>query len=173
MKQHPVYDHLWVCENGDVWSSKSNKFLRFWVHKNGYLVHATRLNGRKSKPLLLRAHRLVAETYLENKEGKPFVNHKDSCKTNNHVSNLEWCTAKENAQHYLKTKTAALVHLNKSRYGESYSGVLTEDVLNWIALVYEPRSRTFGLREIGRKLGVCHSSIVTALRSHLKKTKES
>lgn len=51
--------------------------------------------GDKSHPL----HRVIASAFIPNPENKPEVNHKDGNKENNSVSNLEWATRKENAQH--------------------------------------------------------------------------
>ncbi|PFA42012.1 NUMOD4 motif-containing HNH endonuclease [Bacillus thuringiensis] len=44
-------------------------------------------------------HRAVAETFLENPHNKPEVNHIDGNPENNHLSNLEWVTKKENMNH--------------------------------------------------------------------------
>ena len=42
-------------------------------------------------------HRLVAETFLPNPENLPHVMHLDEDRHNNKLSNLQWGTAKENA----------------------------------------------------------------------------
>lgn len=60
---------------------------------NGYLVVCFNRNGVKKN---LRVHRLVAQAFIPNPFNYPIVNHKDECKTNNAVDNLEWCDVKYN-----------------------------------------------------------------------------
>ena len=66
------------------------------THACGYL-RVVLSHGRINKGFLV--HRLIAMVFLPNPENKPMVNHKDGNKKNNHVSNLEWCTRKENELH--------------------------------------------------------------------------
>ena len=70
--------------------------LKPTIHNhNGYVYITLGRFGRK------RLHRVVAQTFIENPNNLPEVNHIDEDKTNNNVSNLEWCDRQQNAQHSL------------------------------------------------------------------------
>lgn len=65
--------------------------------KKGYLrVDLYDENGKRKH---YKVHRLVAQAFIENPDGKPQVNHKDGNKHNNSVTNLEWVTDAENKDH--------------------------------------------------------------------------
>lgn len=71
-------------------------FLRPAIDRStGYIkVSLSRDGIGHTKPI----HRLVAEAFLGKKEGLD-INHIDGDKTNNDLSNLEWCTRGENNRH--------------------------------------------------------------------------
>ena len=62
----------------------------------GYITVKLRNNKHK------KIHRLVLEAFGDNPDNKPLCNHINGIKSDNRLSNLEWCTAKENSQHALK-----------------------------------------------------------------------
>ena len=83
---------------------------------NGYLKVGLSKNG-KTKYYFV--HRLVAETFIDNPENKPCINHKDCDKKNNCVDNLEWCTYKENnsyKNHHLKRNVSSVIYYLKRDY---------------------------------------------------------
>ena len=89
-----------VDEQGNVWSNKSNKFMKPQLLPNGYYyVHLRDAQGIKT---ICYIHRLVATTYLPNERLLPEVNHKDSDKAHNHKSNLEWCSSLYNMRHMVE-----------------------------------------------------------------------
>lgn len=69
------------------------RVLKQQLNPHGYMQVHVKVNG---KSINLRVHRLVAITFIPNPHGYPEVNHKDNDRTNNAVSNLEWCTPEYN-----------------------------------------------------------------------------
>lgn len=97
-KDIPNYEGLYQASSlGRIKSLNFNgtgkeKIMRPRTGNRYYMIALWK--DRKRKDLLL--HRVIAETFIENKENKPFVNHKDENCFNNSVNNLMWCTHKEN-----------------------------------------------------------------------------
>lgn len=94
----PFAPNYEISDNGMVMSHKcvQDKALKPYKDKNGYWGLTLRVNG---KSIRKRIHNIVAETFIENMHNYPCVNHIDGNKTNNNVSNLEWCTYKYNSAH--------------------------------------------------------------------------
>ncbi len=118
-----------------------NKYLCVQLHKNG-----------KQKNTMI--HRLVAEVFLDNKDNKPYINHKDCDKFNNKVENLEWCTHRENIIHSILNG----IHKIPDNRGENHgnSKLTRENVLE-IRSKYIPRIYT--LTKLASEYGVYNETI--------------
>lgn len=126
--------------------STKEKILKTSKSNNYKQAHLYNLNKFKSRLI----HRMVATAFIPNPLNKPQVNHIDGVKSNNVASNLEWVTAKENQLHAIKTG------LSKSRRGADCK--LSKRVIQYDMNMNE--IRVFGsIKEAGRELGVCTSSI--------------
>lgn len=101
------YPNYTISDKGDVINIKTNKQLKPYTRKDGYVVVSLSKGGKKYKCYL---HRLVAETFIPNPDNLPQVNHIDEDKTNNCVSNLEWITPKDNCNHGTRNERQGLGH---------------------------------------------------------------
>ena len=101
------FENYEVSNLGKVRNIKSGRILKPRLNKNGYLRHCLSENN-KQKYLYL--HRIIATAFIDNPDEKPCVNHIDENKLNNDLSNLEWCTVRENNIHGTRTKRAAEKH---------------------------------------------------------------
>lgn len=79
---------------------------------DGYCVVGLRKKGIYKQ---FRIHRIVAKHFIPNPENKSTVNHIDGNKQNNCVSNLEWCTMRENIKHAYANRLIECEKISKSK----------------------------------------------------------
>lgn len=85
-----------VRQHSGATQKKRGKVLRPAVDKIGYIKVAL---SKNNKLMSYPVHRLVALAFIPNPNNLKEVNHKDCIKSNNHVSNLEWCDRLHNMRH--------------------------------------------------------------------------
>ena len=107
-KDIPLFKGKYIINSdGSVYSKYISKYRKLGEHTGGYSTVALQLplnsteKRRKYKNCFV--HRLVAEAFIPNPQGKCCVNHIDGDKKNNNVNNLEWVTHSENMQHASRT----------------------------------------------------------------------
>lgn len=100
-----------IDEEGNIFSFKSNRYLKPYISSKPNQYPRIKLS-KNNKDYMFSVHRLVAETFLENKNNKPIVNHIDGNKNNYKLSNLEWVTHKENSKHSIEK---GLLKINKGK----------------------------------------------------------
>lgn len=102
------------CSKGGKIKNKSTGQIRDpKTGTSGYLTLT--LKNDSGKHVHRGVHRFIAETWIENPENKPTVNHKNKKRTDNRVSNLEWSTHSEQGLHRTKEDKGNI--RIKSNYG--------------------------------------------------------
>ncbi len=90
--------------DGKVTNHKT-RILKQRENKKGYLTIRITARGKK---LNFIVHRLVANYFIDNPDCLPEVNHINEIKTDNRVTNLEWCTTAYNVE-YSQAKEVTLI----------------------------------------------------------------
>ena len=62
-----------ISEDGRVYNLKTKRYLKGHLENTGYISVNLNINNKKKNYAL---HRLVAQTFLENPDNLPIVNHK-------------------------------------------------------------------------------------------------
>ena len=160
-KAHPEYSGIEVSTLGRVRTldrvSSSESMTRFTKgrilkqrkDKYGYLQAHIIIDGKQATKT---AHRLVAQTFIPNPDNLPQVNHKDCDRTNNNVSNLEWCDGFYNQQY-------------REKFGESRG--LPVFAINLSTLEV---SRFSSRHEASLSLGVFQTKISAVIKGKLNQT---
>lgn len=113
IKYNSTYDR-WVTDNGEVYrQDKLGAFVlcKQSIDSNGYLVITLAKPFRHTK----RVHRIVYETFKGEIPQGYQIDHEDTYKDNNTLSNLKLCTQKENNNNPL-TK----IHKRKPQKGSDF-----------------------------------------------------
>ena len=144
-----------IRENGDVRNRSTGSMLTPLLGSHGYLKYNFYINGKYYR---VRQHRLLACIFipipkeLYDKDGLVpnklilEVNHKDSDRTNNDLTNLEWVTHKGNMEHAARDNR--LLHNNSS---------ITEKQAMRIIKMLE--SGKYRINDIAKKIGTSRSTI--------------
>lgn len=104
--ENPNYE---VSNYGNIRNKKSGENLKATLTNYGY--RRVILRSESGDPKAYFVHRLEAHAFMEDGYSEDLtVNHKDGNKVNNYISNLEWCTNKENIRHAFRT---GLIHFTE------------------------------------------------------------
>lgn len=118
-----------ISDHGRVKSYKRSKPFILRPQKagrNGSKYHTVTLY-KDGKPHVEYVHRLVLKTFVgEPPKDKPQTNHIDGDRLNNHLSNLEWVSCKENMEHAWRIGLITIEDILK-REGAGRQKMFTDD----------------------------------------------
>jgi hypothetical protein len=146
MKQY-LDTPYFVSESGGIF--RDGKELSTSLSNKGYKMGSLYLNRKTNK---LSIHRLVAICYVPNPDNLPQVNHIDGNKLNNHYTNLEWMSNRQNKDHALENGLYA-------KGIDTYNHIFTEDDIRYIRQNYKYKDSEFGTTGLAKKFNTNRSRI--------------
>lgn len=156
MKQIPNFPNHYITEQGDVISR--GRVHKQCTTKSGYKQVKLYYAGFKKHFYI---HRLVAEAFIPNPDSLPYVNHIDFDKTNNNVSNLEWCSASYNIKYSYDAGRCEKSRQLTSALGKKYGGRFKRKVQSIENGIIYPSIKQ-ACKEVGLKTT---SNIINAIKS--------
>jgi len=143
-REHPIYTGQTTINKERILSPTVNKrYNMVNLRANGIIKAVTN-------------HRIAAMHFLDNPDNKPYVNHIDHNKKNNHISNLEWCTQLENVRHMIGAGRQVVLRGQQT----GMSKLKNEDIYK----IYELKMSGFGSLEISKRYGVSQASILNIFK---------
>lgn len=95
------------------------RILKQGTDRYGYKTVVLRINGGSKT---FRVHRLVANAFIKHIDGKNYVDHIDTNKSNNYYKNLRWVTKAENAMNPISYERSILHSNGKTVFQYSKDG---------------------------------------------------
>lgn len=159
-------DDYLVSSDGRVYSIRSKKNIAPAKDKDGHLYYVLCVDGERRT---IKAHRLVAMTFLPNPCGKKTVDHINTIKTDNRVENLRWASLEDqwaNEISYARHKAAA-VEVGKRNIGKPSTQRVPVMVFKGEAVV----GRYNSMAEAAESLGLNTAKVCECANGKRKSTK--
>ena len=130
------FDVYLVYSDGRVYSEHTKRFLAEVLINSGYKTVNLYTGNQGHRQLI---HRLVAEYFVPNPYGYNVVNHIDGNRLNNHYTNLEWTSQRNNLfsaqkMQLMKDRSIFPYEIINFRTGESYLFTNYNEALKYLGL---------------------------------------
>lgn len=135
------YETLYeVSENGKIRNKETGHIKSTRFDKYGY-PRVTLYPSGKTYTI----HRLIMTSFYSKEEWKEHINHIDNNRSNSTLSNLEWCTAKEN-----------VAHMHNQNRNNNISGSLNpmSKITDKIARSIKYEHKELSNKEVGQLYGI-------------------
>lgn len=139
--------HEILCDGRE--RTRKMRMLKPYTDKHGY-KYVTLF--KKGDAIKKKIHRLVGQAFIPNPEKLPCINHKDENPSNNHISNLEWCSVKYNNTYGSRIQRMVEKKINGKKSKPVIQVTLKGEVVNIYPSANEVK------RQLGWDVGgVCHA----------------
>lgn len=162
-KPIPGYEGLYsINNNGQVYSIRSNKMLKPFANEKGYMRVCLQNNGNIKR---FRVHRLVAQTFIPNPQGKPTVDHINGIRSDNRAENLRWATMEEQNGTEARRKSVSHSMLTSPSIAKKKRPVLQLDMSGRVLTVHD------GLNDAARAVNSTAGNIYSCCNGQRKSCK--
>ena len=168
-----IYENYQVSNLGRVKSLNYHreKILKQRKGKDGYLRINFYKNGKMKNYMV---HRLVAMAFIPNISNYNCVDHRDTNKENNKLSNLTWVTHKQNMNNELSRKKMSESQKGSTKMLGKHHSEETKNKLSEVngkkVICLETGYIFQSTREIQRQLGINNASISLCCNKKYKQT---
>lgn len=154
------YPNYLISDDGLV-RNRKGRTLKQFKDKNGYLRVCL---CKDAKQKTFSAHRLVAIAFVKNPDGLKTVDHINGIKTDNRACNLQWMSAEDNLNKYLRE--ANKCRNKQPRYGGRKRGETQRIKVNQYTRSGELLNTFISFMEAERKTGIQSGNISLCVNGH-------